>query len=135
MNDIPEGFGPLSRTSPFTELLGPIYYKTEASGLVVGLRIENRHCNARGLAHGGVLGTLADIAMGYAAAFSTEPPTPMVTASQTMDYVGKAEQGDWVEVHTDVYKVGRSMAFAGCRFYVGSRCIATASGVFSVVTA
>lgn len=51
-----------------------------------------------------------------------------------MDYVGKAEKGDWVEVHTDVHKVGRSMAFASCRFQVGERCIATASGVFSVIT-
>ena len=135
MSAIPEGFAPLLRTSPYTELLGPIYQNTESTGLIIGLRIENKHCNARGLAHGGVLGTLADIAMGYAAAFSTEPPTMMVTASQTMDYVGKAELGDWVEVHTDVHKVGRSMAFTGCRFYVGARCIATASGVFSVVSA
>lgn len=133
MSEIPEGFAPLSRTSPYTELLGPIYQKTDASKLVIGFFVEDKHCNARGLAHGGVLGTLADIAMGYAAAFSTEPPTPMVTASQTMDYVGKAEKGNWVEAHPEVHKVGRSMAFAGCRFYVGSRCIATSSGVFSVV--
>ncbi|WP_166258561.1 PaaI family thioesterase [Marinobacter salicampi] len=133
MSPVPEGFGPLSRTSPLTELLGPIYQKVDSSGLVIGLFAEEKHCNARGLVHGGVLGTLADIAMGYSAAFSTEPPTPMVTTSQTIDYVGKAEKGDWLEVHTDVQKVGRSAAFANCYFHVGSTRIARASAVFSVV--
>jgi len=133
MSHAPPGFEPLSRTSPFTDLLGPIYQKMDSSGLIIGLRVEEKHCNARGIAHGGVLGTLADIAMGYSAAFSTEPPTPIVTASQTIDYVGKAEQGDWVEVHTDVQKVGRSMAFANCYFHVNAKRIARASAVFSVI--
>ncbi|PAV25034.1 esterase [Tamilnaduibacter salinus] len=133
MNEIPEGFGPLSRTSPFTELLGPIYEKADCSGLVIGLFAEKKHCNARGIVHGGVLGTLADIAMGYSAAFSTEPPTPIVTTSQTLDYAGKANQGDWIEVHTDVQKVGRRTAFANGYFHVDSKRIARASAVFSVV--
>lgn len=133
MSQAPQGFEPLSRTSPFADLVGPIYQKSDAAGLVIGLRVEEKHCNGRGIAHGGVLATLADIAMGYSAAFSTEPPTPIVTASQTIDYAGKAESGDWVEVHTDVQKVGRGMAFANCYFHVGSKRIARASAVFSVI--
>ncbi|MFE8072242.1 PaaI family thioesterase [Marinobacteraceae bacterium S3BR75-40.1] len=133
MSDLPEGFIPLVRTSPFTELLGPIYQKQEDSGLVIGLRAENKHCNGRGRVHGGVLGSLADIALGYSAAFSTDPPTPMVTASQTTDYAGGAERGDWIEVHTDVQKVGRRMAFANCYFHVAGKRIARASAVFTVI--
>lgn len=133
MASVPEGFVPLSRTSPFTELVGPIYQKVNSSGLVIALEAEEKHCNARGIVHGGVLGTLADIAMGYSAAFSTEPPTPIVTTSQTIDFVGKAEKGDWIEVHTDVQKVGRTSAFANCYFHVASKRIARASAVFSVV--
>lgn len=133
MSQIPEGFEPLSRTSPFTDMIGPIYQKKDKSSLIVGLLIEEKHCNARGLAHGGIFGTLADIAMGYSAAFSTNPPTPMVTTSQTMDYVGKAKLGDWLEVHTDVQKVGRTLAFANCYFIVDEQRIARSSAVFSVV--
>lgn len=132
MSQLPPGFEPLSRTSPFTDLLGPIYQKKDPSGLIIGLSVEQKHCNARGMVHGGVLGTLADIAMGYSAAFSTQPPTPMVTAIQTIDYAGKAEVGDWLEVHTDVQKVGRNLAFANCYFLVDSGRIARASAVFSV---
>ena len=133
MSELPEGFVPISRTSPFTDLIGPIYQKTDESGLIIGLVAEEKHCNARGMVHGGVLGTLADIAMGYSAAFSTQPPTRIVTTSQTVDYVGSAEKGDWIEVHTDVQKVGRSIAFANCYFHVDSRRIARASAVFSVI--
>ena len=133
MSELPEGFVPISRTSPFTDLIGPIYQKTDEPGLIIGLVAEEKHCNARGMVHGGVLGTLADIAMGYSAAFSTQPPTRIVTTSQTVDYVGRAEKGDWIEVHTDFQKVGRSIAFANCYFHVDSRRIARASAVFSVI--
>jgi acyl-coenzyme A thioesterase 13 len=133
MSGIPEGFEPLSRTSPYTELLGPIHQKLAAGSLVIGLRAEEKHCNARGQVHGGVFGALADIAMGYSAAFSTRPPTPMVTTSQTVDFIGKAERGDWIEVHSDVLKVGKRLAFASCHFQVGDQRIARASAVFSVI--
>jgi len=133
MSAIPEGFDVLPRTSPFTQMIGPIYQKKDPSGLIIGLLVEEKHCNARGLAHGGVLGTLADIAMGYSAAFSTNPPTALVTTSQTMDYMGKAKIGDWLEVHTEVQKVGRTLAFAHCQFMQGAQSIARSTAVFSVL--
>ncbi len=133
MSTIPEGFEPLPYASPFTDLLGPIYQKQDASGLIIALKAEEKHCNARGTVHCGVLGTLADIAMGYSTAFSTQPPTLIVTASQTIDYVGNAEKSDWIEVHTDVQKVGRAMAFANCYFHVGSIRVARAIAAFRII--
>jgi acyl-coenzyme A thioesterase PaaI-like protein len=56
----------------------------------------------------------------------------MVTASLTIDYAGAAKLGDWVEIHTDVQKVGKSLAFANCYFSVKEKRIARASGVFGV---
>lgn len=131
-NNVPEGFEPISRSSPFADLLGPIYQKVEGRELSIAIRAEQKHCNLRGHVHGGVLGTLADIAMGYSTAFSTEPPTPMVTVNLSIDFSGKADQGDWIEIHTDVQKVGRSLAFASCHVHVGEARIARASAVFSV---
>ena len=66
-SDIPEGFVPLFRTSPFLDTLGPFFYRRTESSFVIGLRIANKHANARGSAHGGLLLTLADIALGYTA--------------------------------------------------------------------
>lgn len=130
---LPQGFEPLFRSSPFLDLLGPIYNRKCDSGLLIGLRAEQKHCNARDLVHGGVFSSLADIALGYNAAFQGKDPTPMVTASLTIDYAGSAKLGDWIEVETDVQKVGKSMAFANCYFTVGSKRIVRASGVFGVL--
>lgn len=135
MNNIPDDFEPIFRSSPYLELLGPIYNKRTEGDLIIGFRAEQKHCNARGLVHGGVLSSLADIALGYNAAFSSAmKPVPMVTASLTIDYVGSASLGDWVEIKVDVQKVGRKMAFANSYFYVGAKRIARASGVFNVIT-
>ena len=132
-NTTPDGFTPLFRTSPYLDLLGPIYNKREGEKLVIGLRAAEKHCNARGFVHGGVFSSLADVALGYNAAFSSQPPTPMVTASLTVDYAGAAKLGDWIEIETDVQKVGRSMAFANCYFNVDGKRIARASAVFNVL--
>lgn len=96
MNEIPEGFVPLFRSSPYLDLLGPIFNKKTEGGLIIGLKAEEKHCNARKLVHGGVFSSLADIALGYNAAFQGEQPTPIVTASLTIDYAGSAKLGDWI---------------------------------------
>jgi len=134
MSMVPAGFSPLFRSSPFLDLLGPIYNQRNATGLVIGLRAEEKHCNARGLVHGGVLSSLADVALGYNSAFAEEPPTPIVTTSLTIDYAGTAKLGDWITIESDVQKVGKSLAFANCYFVVESVRIARASAVFSVIT-
>ena len=134
MSTIPTGFTSLFRSSPFLDLLGPIYNQRTDTGLVIGLRAEEKHCNARGLVHGGVLSSLADVALGYNSAFAQEPPTPIVTSSLTIDYAGTAKLGDWITIETDVQKVGKSLAFANCYVVVESMRIARASAVFSVIT-
>jgi acyl-coenzyme A thioesterase 13 len=51
-SDPPDGFKPLFRTSPFLEHNGPFFYRENDDGtFVVGLRIQPKHANARGIAH------------------------------------------------------------------------------------
>jgi len=133
MDTVPEGFEPLFRTSPFLDLAGPFYGKKSADGLVVGLRVAEKHCNTRGSAHGGLLSTLADVALGYNAAFGGDRPVAMVTASLSIDFAGQAKLGDWLEARVDVQKVGRSLAFANAYLHVGDNRIARASAVFNVL--
>lgn len=90
---VPEGFVSLPRSSPLLDLLGPAYCRGEGLQLEIGLRADNRHANGRGTVHGGVLATLADVGMGYAMAFSSEPPLPLITASMTLDYLGVVQVG------------------------------------------
>jgi acyl-coenzyme A thioesterase 13 len=126
------GFAPLFRSSPFLNRIGPFFSRGKGADLTVGLRVLDHHLNARGLVHGGVLMTMADIALGYAMATATEPPTAAVTASLTTDFVGSARIGDWIESRVDIQKIGRTLAFANVYLCVGDSRIVRASGVFAV---
>lgn len=132
MSNPPAGFGPLFRSSPVIDLIGPVYSKGEGADLVLGLRVEQKHCNMRGALHGGIVATLADIALGYAIAFSTKPPTGLITANLSLDFAGTAKIGDWLEARVDVQKKGSRLAFANCYISVGEQRIVRASAVFVV---
>ena len=131
---IPQGFRALRRHgSPFISSLGLLYVKGEGSGAVIAMRIERRHLNTRGVAHGGMLVTLADSALGIVLAMSQPNPEPMVTVNLTADFADAACAGDWVEVRVDVQKIGKRLAFANCQLWVGQKRILRASGIFARV--
>lgn len=139
MGSVPFAFTPLFRSSPFLDLVGPFYQREEGDGLVLGLRIEGRHANARGTAHGGLLVTMADVALGYNASYAgiakepgARPTAALTTANLSVDFAGSARVGDWVEARVDVQRVGRRPAFANAYLSVGGRRIARASAVFAV---
>ena len=132
MSDVAQGFKPLFRSSPVIDLIGPVYSKGEGADLVLGLRVEEKHCNMRGTLHGGILATLADVALGYCIAFSTRPPTGLITASLSLDFAGTAKIGEWLEARVDVQKKGSRLAFANCYISVGEARIVRASAVFVV---
>ena len=127
-----DGFAPLFRTSPFLDRTGPFYSKGKGAGMVVGLRALEHHMNARGLVHGGVLMTLADIALGYSMATTAEPPISAITSTLSADFAGGAKLGDWIEARVDIQKIGRTLAFANAYLHVGETRIARVSGVFAV---
>ena len=130
--DVPRDFKPLFRTSPVLDLIGPLYCRGEGPNLVIGLRAEEKHCNARGTVHGGILATLADVALGYVMAFSSNPPTRLVTANLSLDFAGAANAGDWLEARVDIQKQGSRLSFANCYITVGEQRVVRASAVFLV---
>lgn len=132
MNDVPAGFAPLFRTSPFLDTLGPFYSRGTGESLAIGLRIATKHVNARGFAHGGALSTLADIALGYAMESAAETAS-LVTASLTLDFAGSAKLGDWIESSVDIQKIGARLAYANAYLRVGESRIVRASAVFLVI--
>ena len=134
MKDVPAGFTRFARVSPFTRMIGPLYSRGEGYQRVIGLRAERKHCNTRGSVHGGVLATLADTSMGYTMAFLHIPPRDLVTASLTIDYAGSASEGDWLESHVDVQKMGSRLAFANCYIIAAGERVARASAVFAVAS-
>jgi uncharacterized protein (TIGR00369 family) len=134
--DLPAGFEPLFRSSPFLDHLGPFFMRKDADGaFVIGLRVLPCHANGRGNAHGGLLMTLCDIALGYRTSTSVDPRPFLTTASVTTDFAGSAKVGDWIEAHVDVQKVGRTLAFANCYVVCDGQRIVHASAIFTVLKA
>jgi len=130
----PPGFERHDRTSPFLDLIGPLWSRRGEAGLELALTIDERHVNGRGFAHGGVLAALADVALGYAASASREPPARLTTASLTIDYVGAVRSGQTIIATVDVQRVGRRMAFANCYLHCGGQRVVRASAVFSAIS-
>jgi acyl-coenzyme A thioesterase PaaI-like protein len=128
---IPEGFGPIFRTSPLLDTLGPFYSQGMGAALKVGAYVQAHVLNNRNTVHAAFIAAMADVALGYATATSQEPPAMLVTANLTIDFAGSAKEGDWIESRVDIQKVGKSMAYANVYLSVNEKRIVRASAVFS----
>ena len=131
MPRIPEGFHRIERLSPFNALVGPLYERRDGETVSIGLAIEARHTNSRGICHGGVLATLADLALGYAMLAKSGDKGSFVTAHLAVDYAGAAKAGDWVESRAQIQRVGSRLAFANCYLVVDEKPIVRASAIFA----
>ena len=117
MKKAPRGFHPIPRPSPFNALVGPLYQRRRrGKALSIGLRIEKKHTNSRGLCHGGVLATLADLSLGYAAHAKTGGKAAFVTVHLAVDYAGAAGLGDWVESAVEIQRLGSRLVFDATQF-------------------
>jgi uncharacterized protein (TIGR00369 family) len=131
MPRIPEGWAKIERLSPFNALVGPLYERRDADSVSIGLAIEEKHTNSRGACHGGVLATLADLALGYAMLAKSGDKGSFVTAHLAVDYAGAARAGDWVESKVEIQRVGARLAFANCYLVSGGKPIVRASAIFA----
>ena len=127
----PEGFAPHEGQGPFLEHIGPILVR-EGEQLVFGLRAEERHANHRGTVQGGLLSTFADFALGRAIEADANDGRDRATVSLTVDFLGPAKPGDWIESRTRVDRVGGTLAFADCSLTVDGREIVRGRAVWVV---
>jgi uncharacterized protein (TIGR00369 family) len=121
-------FEPLD-AGPYLDHVGPLLRRPDGT---IGLRIEGRHLNSAGKAHGGLLASIADHAIGRAVNEALED-AGAVTVSLTTDYLGAVSEGDLVEARTHVDRLGGSLAFADCTIAVDGKDVVRARAVFAVL--
>lgn len=132
---IPPGWIRFPESSPFLDRIGPLHQQEGGGPFRLGLGIGPAHCNRRGVAHGGLLMTLADLQLGYShRAEAPEAAAPLVTVAITAEFLATARLGDWVEAETEFRQRGRSLAFANCYLRVGTRAVLRASATFKAAT-
>lgn len=135
---MPTGYLPHSRRSPLTDPWEPLFARETADAMQLALQIREAHCNSRGFAHGGLISSLADNAMGWSAVRQARQrqateAAGAVTVALTVDFIDSAQVGDCIEFHPEVLKVGRTLAFADCRVVCGERLLARASASFRML--
>ena len=127
--EIPAGYSQYDSENNFVEYIGPLYWRDGADGPEFGFRVEARHCNMLGIAHGGLLSAFADIVITRVVAECAEVPRRALTLSLTTDFIGGAKRGAWVESRVSVSKRNGSIGFASCEVLADGVVVVHASAV------
>lgn len=130
---VPDGFEPHFRRSPLTEPWEPLYSKRTDQAVIIGLFAGPAHVNGRGFVHGGLLASLADNAMGLSCAARLGIESGLVTVNLSVDYLGAAQQGQWLSFETEYVRPGSTLCFAQAFVRANGVECARANATFRVV--
>jgi uncharacterized protein (TIGR00369 family) len=97
------------------------------------LRAGHAHTNSRGFVHGGLISALADNAMGLSCARTLGDVSSLVTVNLTVDFLGSALEGQWLEFDTVFVKPGSTLCFTQAFVTADGQPCARANAVFRVV--
>ena len=128
----PVGFAPHDRKSGLTDPWEPLFARKTDRAVVLGLRAGPGHTNSRGFVHGGLIGALADNAMGLSCG-RVSGHAGFVTVSLSVDFLGMALEGQWLEFDTVFVKPGRTLCFAQAFVTADGQPCARANAVFRVL--
>ena len=127
---VPEGFVPRPLGGGFLQAVGPIYVKREAGRSIFGLLVEEVHCNAKDMCHGGMLASLADVVLGIGGLEQAAVSGFFVTVNLTQDFLAPVPLGAWLEARVELLKATRTMMFVQGVFTVEGEPVLRANGVF-----
>lgn len=128
-NDPPPGFQLLPPLDEVMLSFAPIYYRRDAEKHVaLGFHVARQHCNLRGDCHGGTWACIADVQLGVNVGTLTGLSGP--TVSLSLDYLGAASLGQWVEGRTRLLRRTPKLAFVDAVFTADGEPVLRASGIF-----
>jgi acyl-coenzyme A thioesterase 13 len=132
VTDVPQGFQPAGFDGNYLRQGGPYYVKKAGDCVQVALRIAAQHTNYIDIAHGGVLSTLADVALSYQV-YLIETPNPVVTTTTlTTNFLNAAKLDDWLIADASIDKIGKRSAHVHGSIRCEGVVLATMSGVFGI---
>jgi acyl-coenzyme A thioesterase PaaI-like protein len=132
--DPPAGLEPVS-SSAFLELIGPLYLDAGADVPTYWARVEARHANTFGAAHGGYVAALVDVVVGRGTRRLLADGRSFRTVSMAIDYPAGAELDEWIRFTVALDHLARRTAFVTCRVTCGERLVARAAVVLSASSA
>ena len=103
---------------------------------IFGIEVIQSHANALGIAHGGMLATFADSALGCAG--WSAAGKMVLTINLSLDYMASAQVGDFIIAEVNISKIGKRILYADTFLCINpginEKYLARACGVFSLPT-
>ncbi len=130
-DSLPPGFVHLQIAAGFAADFGPIYAKREGERVWCGFRVEDRHLNPRGIAHGGALATFADMQLAALMRTGRLTPKQAPTISLALDYLKPVRPGDWVQGEVELVARSGRLAFSQTVLCVDEAPVVRASAKFA----
>ena len=130
---LPEGAEPAS-TGGYNLYIGPLYRLPDGENGALkrfAFIAAEKHMNAAGTVHGGMLMSLVDVSMSRTTRLATDAPR-CSTVSLTTDFVGPGRLGDVIEARIRITRRTRTMVFLSGEVVVGERILMVATGLWKV---
>ncbi len=129
LTSAPEGFVPFPFEQGFSALIGPLFFRPSGKDVAFGFRVEDKHANPAGICHGGMMMTVADMAIGFAALVKSKRKSFPPSINNTYDFLAPARIGDWLETRIPFVSVTGSMAFADGFVFNGDQPVMRFNGI------
>jgi uncharacterized protein (TIGR00369 family) len=131
VSKIPQGFTEIDVTG-FAQANGPWFEKRDGGRLIRGFMPEKRHANTLGIVHGGMLAAFLDSAMGTAVLNALQRRA--VTLKLSLDYLGPARIGQWLQAEGWVIGYDEHVAQVRGRLYGPRHDVLAGLGAFSLLS-
>jgi acyl-coenzyme A thioesterase PaaI-like protein len=128
-----EGWTPIE-TDGFIGLIGPLLYREEGASIRFGFVAEPKHENRRGVVQGGMIAAFADRSLALACQKANNY-LPQATIALNVRMINAVHVGEFVEMACEVVRQTRSVVFMRGTLRVGSRVVATADGIWKLLSA
>jgi len=126
---IPPGYVQMNWMGGFGRQIGPLFEKNNPDGTYSwGFLVSDHHTNGMHNAHGGMLMSFADMAIGHV--ISQKVHRFWVTVRLLTDFISGAKLGEFVEGTGELVGQEADLFTVRGRIWTGDRTIMTAAGVF-----
>ncbi len=117
----------------FNSLIGPLHYAPKGDEAALArLTLERKHINIGGVCHGGVLLTVADVAMGWMARRLADDAS-VATIDLDAHFLAGAKLGQTLVAEARCNRRVRDLAFMTCRIKADGRDVFAASGIWKAL--
>jgi uncharacterized protein (TIGR00369 family) len=126
------GFTATHLIDPFEIFVGPVFEHGAAGAKTFAMRAEARHMNRRGVLHGGMCMTLADLTLGQAVWDATDK-APCVTLNMQTHFLKPVREGDIIQVVPELVRRTGGLVFMRGDFKVEGDTVFAVSSIWKLL--